>query len=106
MTISDKIRELCNANHISVTNLEQTLGFGNGSLTKSSTKSIKADRLLSVAQYFHVSMEYLMDAQEPDDITSKFDLAELDMINKFAELTNNQKLIVISSVNEFSKYAN
>ena len=58
METSEIIRELCKKNHLSVTDLESRLGFGNGSLTKGS--SISSDRLLAVSQFFNVSMEYLM----------------------------------------------
>ena len=58
METSEIIRELCKKNHLSVTDLESRLGFGNGSLTKGSC--IRSDRLLAVSQFFNVSMEYLM----------------------------------------------
>ena len=64
METSDIIRTLCKEKHISVTELEGILGFGNGSLTKKGS-FLRSDRLLAVADYFHVSMECLMDRPDP-----------------------------------------
>lgn len=58
------IRELCKKKGISVTTLESELGFGNGSLTKGT--SPRGDRLLAVARYFHVPIEYLLTGEMPE----------------------------------------
>ena len=65
MEISDVIRELCKEKGISVTDLEKELGFGNGSLTKKGT--MRSDRLMTVANYFNVSMEYLLTGKETNE---------------------------------------
>lgn len=57
------IRNLCSARGISVTELEKELGFSNGSLTKNNY--IRSDRLQILANYFNVSMEYLMTGKIP-----------------------------------------
>ncbi|MBR2256521.1 MAG: hypothetical protein IJ899_04100 [Blautia sp.] len=62
METSEIIRTLCKAEHTSVTKLEETLGFSNGSLTKS--KDIGSSRLFVVAKHFGVSMEYLMTGED------------------------------------------
>lgn len=58
MNTTDVIRALCAGKGISVTELEKELGFSNGSLTKNNY--IRSDRLRILADYFNVSMEYLM----------------------------------------------
>ena len=60
MEIIDRIRELCRKNGISVTKLEAALGYGNGSISKASTTAMRSDRLKAIADYFGVTMEYLM----------------------------------------------
>lgn len=42
--------------------LEKILGYGNGSLAKA--KVIPSDRILEIAKYFNVSMEYIMTGKE------------------------------------------
>ena len=58
METIDIIRELCNKKGISLSQLESDLEYGNGSLAKS--KNMAADRMYKIAQYFGVTMEYLM----------------------------------------------
>ena len=60
MDVVERIRELCRKNGISITKLEIALGFGNGSISKASTTAMRSDRLKAIADYFHVTMEYLM----------------------------------------------
>ena len=62
------INQLCKGKGISLAQLEKELDYGNGSLAKS--KNMSADRMYKIAQYFGVSMEYLMTGKtmsETDD---------------------------------------
>lgn len=61
MKTSEIINELCRIKEISVSELEKSLGFGNASLSKDG--SLRSDRLLKVAEYFGVTMEYLMNCE-------------------------------------------
>lgn len=58
----DIIKSLCTKNGTSIKNLERELGFSNGSLAKSAT--IKAERLQKIADFFGVSVDYLMTGEE------------------------------------------
>lgn len=56
-----RIKELCYRHDITIASLESTLGFGNASIKKwgkSSSPSI--DKIVKVATYFDVSIDYLM----------------------------------------------
>lgn len=76
MSTQEIIKELCRNKGISVSALEQELGFSNASLKGNG--AIKSDRLLAVAKYFGVSMEYLMGASNIvfDDETHTWSVAE------------------------------
>ncbi|MGN0366744.1 MAG: helix-turn-helix domain-containing protein [Suilimivivens sp.] len=63
----DIIKSLCTKNGTSIKNLERELGFSNGSLAKSAT--IKAERLQKIAEYFGVSVDYLMTGNEKSDLS-------------------------------------
>lgn len=63
----DKLTTLCNENHISPNKLCKTLGFSNATATKWKRGSIPRDTALkSIADYFNVSVDYLLD-REPTD---------------------------------------
>ena len=69
MEVLDIIKQLCKDRNISIAQLEQALDYGNGSIAKSKG-NMSADRMFKIAQYFNVSMEYLMTGktiQEADD---------------------------------------
>lgn len=74
MSTQKIIKELCMTKGISVSALEQELGFSNSSLK--GTGAIKSDRLLEVAKYFDVTMEYLMGETEPEEYYLNKDAAE------------------------------
>ena len=68
METIDIIKELCKKKGLTVTQLENELDYGNGSLAKS--KSMSAERMYQISKYFGVSMEYLMTGktiEETDD---------------------------------------
>lgn len=55
----NRIKNLCQIKGISIAKLERDLNFANGSIAKSDEK-ISAYRLHAIAEYFQVSMEYLL----------------------------------------------
>ncbi len=63
METADIIRKLCKERSLSVTKLEEELGFSNGSLLKGA--AIRSDRLYILAKRLGVSMEYLLTGEEP-----------------------------------------
>lgn len=59
MTVLERIKALCREKkNISITVLEQELGYSNGSLAKA--KDIPSSRIMEIANYLGVSMDYLM----------------------------------------------
>lgn len=89
MTLYDRIYNLCVEHGIAMTALESKLGFSNGSICKlKSSGSPSVDRLQKIANYFHVSMDYLMTGEEPHsnipDITYKIEKRKIPLLEKFA----------------------
>lgn len=69
MEVLDIIKQLCKEKNISISQLENELDFGNGSIAKSKG-NMSADRMYQIAKYLKVPMEYLMTGktiQEADD---------------------------------------
>lgn len=66
MTLFERIEELRNARRISQGKLEKELGFSNGSISKWKNSTPNPERLKKLADYFGVSVEYLMTGEEPN----------------------------------------
>ena len=64
MTTNEIIRDLCHTNNVTIQNLEKTLGFSNASIAKANS-NMKAEKLKAIADYFGVTMEYLMTGEDP-----------------------------------------
>ena len=67
MDIFDRIKILAKRDNITISALEKKLGFSNKSLyphTKDS--SIRGDRVIALANYFHVSTDWLLTGEDPE----------------------------------------
>lgn len=60
MTLVEKIQELCRRNATTQSALERELNFGKGTISKWDKSSPSADKLQNVADYFHVSTDFLL----------------------------------------------
>ena len=60
MTLVDRIRALANQRDMSLPQLEVELGLGNGTISRWKTSSPNTDKLQKIADYFKVSMDYLL----------------------------------------------
>ena len=56
MNSYEKVVKLCNSHKISISKLERTLGFSNGSLKGRGTGNISYERLEKIADFFHVDI--------------------------------------------------
>ena len=66
MTVYERIESLRKERKISQGNLEKELGFSNGSISKWKTSMSKPERLQKIADYFGVTVDYLMTGNESD----------------------------------------
>lgn len=63
MTILERIKITAREKkNISITTLEQTLGYSNGSLAKA--KDIPSSRIMDIANFLDVTVDYLMTGKE------------------------------------------
>lgn len=76
MNLRDRIKELANQRKVSVAELERALGFGNGSISKWNKQSPSTEKLKQVADYFQVSLDYLVGRSE-----DKYDLSPQEKID-------------------------
>ena len=66
MTVYERIESLRKERKISQGNLEKELGFSNGSISKWKTSMPKPERLQKIADYFGVTVDYLMTGKEKE----------------------------------------
>lgn len=59
--IFGKISKLVSEKGISISSLEKTLGFGNGTIRGWKESSPSVEKLKKVAEYFGVSIEYFLE---------------------------------------------
>lgn len=64
MTLYERIEQLRKNRKISQGNLEKELGFSNGSISKWRNSNPTTERLQKIADYFGVSVDYLMTGEE------------------------------------------
>lgn len=60
MNSVERVRELCKERKIPVSRLERELGYANGYINQLRKGVFPADRLLEIANYFSVSVDFLM----------------------------------------------
>lgn len=65
MPMYDRIKALCKQKGVTITGTEKELGFARGSLCKVDTNKPSMDRVNKLADYFGVSVEYLMTGETP-----------------------------------------
>ncbi|WP_410495068.1 helix-turn-helix transcriptional regulator [Cellulosilyticum sp. ST5] len=64
MTIVDRIRMLCINSGMTLTGLETELGIGRGIIKRWEKSSPNMDNIQKVADFFHVSVDYLLGREE------------------------------------------
>lgn len=72
MTLYERIESLRKSKGISQGDLEKELGFSNGSISKWKNGTPKPERLQKLAEYFGVTMEYLMTGEEKEHETGYY----------------------------------
>lgn len=105
MSLRDRIKVLAVQNKISVAELERTLGFGNGSISKWNKQSPSVEKLKQVADFFHVSMDYLLgreEAKTPSNIEIE-NLLNQSMTFEGRKLTDEEKIMMIEVFKAYLK---
>lgn len=60
MSLVDRIRVLANREGMSLPDLEIKLGMGNGTISRWNKNKPNSDKLITIADYFNVSLDFLM----------------------------------------------
>lgn len=101
MAALENIKTICREKkNISITTLEQELGYSNGSLAKA--KDIPSSRICEIASYLGVSMEYLMTGEEPKYPKMEWSEEHLELLELFDGLKKEQKSAVLNLLRSFA----
>ncbi|WGL02422.1 helix-turn-helix domain-containing protein [Enterococcus faecalis] len=61
-----KIKKLAISNHVSINQIEKDLGFSSSTISKWNNSNPTSIKLKQVADYFGVSMEYLLEREKQE----------------------------------------
>lgn len=110
MTLRDTIKELCKKKKISVNKLEIELGFAKGYISKLDKSTPNSAKLQKIADYFNVSLDYLMTGEDSKysdadaflDVRISEDWELKEAIRKYYSLDDRKKKHVIELINLLS----
>ncbi|AWC31835.1 MULTISPECIES: helix-turn-helix domain-containing protein [Bacillus] len=88
MTLVNTIKSLCAQRKIAISALERDLGFGNGTIRRWDNTSPSADKLQKVADYFHVTTDYLLGREQLNQLGNK---DEKDIEKRMEEIKRDLK---------------
>ena len=84
--VIDRIKDLCSKKNINIALLERKLNFGNGTIRKWDNSPPSVEKFKKVADYFNISMEFLMEGKGRNVST--------EFIKKFEELNLEQRDLI------------
>ena len=87
MDLYEKIKELAKQKNVSIRQIEENLNWGNGVIGRWKKAKPSYDKLEAIADYFHVSVDYLLGREEiKGEVLNK---DEKDMLLAFRLESNN-----------------
>lgn len=69
MSLKDTIKDLCKKNGVNMNSVEEKLGFASGYLSKLDKSTPNTKRIQKIADYFGVTVDYLMNGGETKQTT-------------------------------------
>lgn len=100
MDIYERIQIKAIEKGISIKALEKEVGIGNGVIKKWGSSSPQCNKLLLVANYLHVSLDWLVTGESNDYNLSE---NEKELLESFAKLPEREQIKFIGRVEEVAK---
>ena len=100
MDMKERIQNLCKKNCISVNKLEKILGFGNGYICKLGQSTPNTTKIKLIADYFNVSVDYIMTGEERNIPT--FSPDHIELISAYDKLSSADKLAIMQIIKSLS----
>lgn len=92
MNIYDRIKIIAQDNNTNIKTIEKELGIGNGTIKGWITSSPRCDKIISIANKYDVSIEWILLGNQPN--TNKIELTEeeQDLLNYFRRLPEKKQI--------------
>lgn len=103
MDLYNKIKILASKHEISIRSLEEKLGFGNGTIRRWQTQTPGIDKVLKVADYFDVSIDYLLGRNQVNSSRLTNPDAELLATHLNKTFTDNDMAKIIDYIDLIKK---
>ncbi|MGY3767090.1 helix-turn-helix domain-containing protein [Vagococcus vulneris] len=96
MGLYDKIKILAEKQKLSIRRLEENLGYGNGTIRRWDKQTPGVDKIKEVADYFNVSVDYLLgrDINNQGDPTDLNDILDSVMSFDGEPMTENDREVI------------
>lgn len=105
MDLVFKIKQLTTQKKLTFSELERRLDFSNGQIAKWKRTTPGIDKIEKVADYFNVSVDYLLGRDKPTE--DKYELEAVTMFRKQTEnMSDEQKEKFNNSLNKLLSFAN
>lgn len=96
MNIYDRIKIIAQENNTNIKTIEKELGMGNGTIKGWTTSSPRCDKIISIANKYNVSIEWILLGNK----SNKIDLTEeeQDLLNYFRRLPEKQQMRFLGKI--------
>ncbi|HEN6676061.1 TPA: helix-turn-helix domain-containing protein [Streptococcus agalactiae] len=98
MSLLDRIKEQAAEKALTLAELERKLDFSNGSLRKWATSTPSGDKIERVADYFNVSVDYLLGRETYEEM--KLNQARRDFADDYIDEEEQQALVMFRKETE------
>ena len=102
MTFHERVVFLCNKNDISQSKLESDLGIAKGSVTKWKTAEPRRSAIIKIADYFNVSVDYLISGEENKTPIFEYSSDIMELIKLYSQLNKEQKSAILNMMRSFA----
>ena len=98
MNVKSRIKSLAMQRGIGLATLDATLGFGNGTIGKWDKFNPSVDKVKKVADYFGVSVDYLLTGEQKEPREENPRVAPFEKL--FNELSAEQQMVIVQQMLE------
>ena len=94
------VKALCKERKVPISKLEKTLGFGNGYISQLKKGTFPSDRLSLIAEFFNVSVSYLIgeEKEKPTPSGEQISEARKQFYAALDDMTDEELLFLMSKI--------